>query len=99
MSRGNQRDKDRERALQRKAKNAKKKGSTAPKVGGKNADAEALQAKIAAKKAAMEAGEIKKKKNLGNKNPGGPKTKSLVNPHTGKKDLAYTKKMLAKQKT
>jgi len=51
MTRGNQREKDRERAKARAAKNNKKGGSSAPKVGGRNADADALAAKIAAKKA------------------------------------------------
>jgi len=51
MTRGNQRDKDRERAAARAKKNAKKEGVSAPKIGGRNADADALAAKIAAKKA------------------------------------------------
>ena len=68
-------------------------------MGGKNDDAEALAAKIAAKKAAKEAGEFQEKKGGGDKGraaPKAPKVENMVNPHTGKRDAAYTQKMLRK---
>ena len=75
-----------------------KEGHSAPKVGGKNSDADALQAKIAAKKAAKEAGTFAAKtKGGGTKAPGKKdKAQSMVHPHTGKKDPAYTAKMMKK---
>ena len=99
MTRGNQRDKDREKAKARAAKNNKKKGNSAPKVGGKNANAEALAAKIAAKKAAKEAGLLQeKKKDRGTKFQAKSKVEAMVNPHTGKKDPEWTKKQARKGK-
>lgn len=67
----------------------------APKVGGRNADADALAAKIAAKKAAKEAGTYQEK----NKSTAGKpkKTQAMVNPHTGKRDPEYTKKLQKKR--
>ncbi len=64
MTRGNQRDTDRKRAANRAAKG---KGKSAKEVDGltkeqrQMRDAEALQAKIAAKKAAKEAADARKK--------------------------------------
>ena len=96
MTRGNQRDKDRARAQARAAKNAKgTKG--APKIGGANADADALAAKIAKKKADKEAGTLKKKeRDLGDKYVKKKKAPTAINPHTGKK-CAKTGAKLAKQ--
>jgi len=95
MTRGNQRERDRERAQARAAKNKKQAGHSAPKVGGKNSDAEALAAKIAMKKKLKEEGKLKEEKKDGAKKS---KSQNLVNPHTGKRDPNYTKKMEKKGK-
>mmetsp|Transcript_17417 Transcript_17417/g.30704 ORF Transcript_17417/g.30704 Transcript_17417/m.30704 type:complete len:99 (+) Transcript_17417:80-376(+) len=94
MSRGNKRDKDRERAAARAAKGPKA-GHQAPKTGGKNSDAEALQAKIEAKKKLKEEGKLKEK-NFGEKYVAKQKVESVINPHTGKKDPNYAKKLAKK---
>lgn len=60
--------------------------------GGVNQDALALQKKVEEKQKKIAAGELsqpqKKEKD---------KPKSMVNPHTGKHDPEWTKKMLAKE--
>ncbi len=93
MTRGAQRDRNRERAQARADKNGKKEGSSAYAGNGAiNTDAVKLQEKIAMKEKLKAEGlmasmDDKKKTD---------KPKNMVNPHTGKKDPDYTKKMLAK---
>ena len=93
MTRGAQRDRNRERAQARADKNGKKEGhSSFTGNGAINVDAVKLQEKIAMKEKLKAEGlmasmDDKKK---------GDKPKNLVNPHTGKKDPEYTKKMMAK---
>mmetsp|Transcript_12958 Transcript_12958/g.41415 ORF Transcript_12958/g.41415 Transcript_12958/m.41415 type:complete len:97 (+) Transcript_12958:122-412(+) len=96
MARGNKREKDRERAAARAAKGPKE-GHSAPKVGGKNDDAAALAAKIAAKQKLKDEGKLKDKSNKGEKYVAKKKVESVVNPHTGKKDPAYSAKLAKRQ--
>mmetsp|Transcript_2725 Transcript_2725/g.4253 ORF Transcript_2725/g.4253 Transcript_2725/m.4253 type:complete len:105 (-) Transcript_2725:932-1246(-) len=103
MTRGNQRDKDRARAEARKVKagGAAKKGKKDDKAaaGPKLSDAEKLQAKIAAKQKLKEEGKVEEKpKDRGEKYVAKSRVESMVNPHTGKRDPEYTKKMLSKSK-
>jgi hypothetical protein len=98
MARGNQREKAREKNLKKEA-DKKKGGKPAPKVGGANADAAALQAKKAekAKRLADEAANgTAKTKDRGSQYSNNKKDKvaNVVNPHTGKKDPKLTKKLV-----
>jgi hypothetical protein len=101
MARGNEREKKREAAAKRNAKNAKGSKSGG---GGQNkmkedaSNAQKLADKIAKKKAAKEAGTLKTK-DRGSKAPqkkGGGNV--MVNPHTGKKDAAWSAKQSKKGK-
>ena len=85
MARGNERDKSREKAAKRTAKNAKagkSGGGGQNKIQQDAANAQKLQDKIAKKKALKDAGQLKEK-SRGSKAPakkgGGDNT--LVNPH------------------
>lgn len=96
MARGNERVKQREKAAKRNAKNAKggkSGGGGQNKIAQDAANAKKLADKIAKKKALKEAGEYKEKRSGGTKAPAkGKNDKLLVNPHTGKKDAAWTAK-------
>jgi hypothetical protein len=99
MARGNEREKKREAAAKRNKKNAK---GTKSGGGGQNKlkrdadNAQKLADKIAKKKAMKDKGLVTEK-SRGSKAP--PKKGGdgiLVNPHTGKKDAAWTAKMQGK---
>jgi len=100
MTRGNKREKDRARAEARKVKGAggkAAKGKKEDKVCKEGmTDAEKLQAKIASKKKLKEEGKLEVK-DRGSKFVAKGKVESVINPHTGKKDPEYTKKLLMKQ--
>mmetsp|Transcript_5367 Transcript_5367/g.8314 ORF Transcript_5367/g.8314 Transcript_5367/m.8314 type:complete len:102 (+) Transcript_5367:146-451(+) len=100
MTRGNQREKAREKAAARNAKNAKQEGRSAPKLGGVNSDAERLQAKLEMKKKLKEEGKLQAKdaKDRGDKYVKKDKVASVVNPHTGKKDPKLAAKLAKKGK-
>lgn len=87
MTRGAQRERDRER--NEKDKPGVKRTGTGK--AGVNADAEALQKKVAEKQRLIEAGELVPKAKPKDK------PKMLTNPHTGKADPEWTKKMSIKQ--
>lgn len=91
MTRGAQRDRNRERTQKEQASKESHKRE-GPRYAGVNADADALQKKIEEKKKLVEAGvlpppdtEKKKKKEV-----------LLTHPISGKKDAEYTAKMKAK---
>jgi hypothetical protein len=97
MARGNERVQKREKAAKRNAKNAKGSSSGG---GGQNkiaqdaSNAKKLADKIAKKKALKESGQYKDKTDRGSKFKGKKVDSNslLVNPHTGKKDAAWTAK-------
>jgi hypothetical protein len=93
--RGNQREEARAKNLKKHANDKKQDDHVAPKPGGLNNDAAKLAAKIEAKKKLAEEGKLKEK-DMGSKYVASEKTESMVNPHTGKKDPEWTKKMLGK---
>ncbi len=95
--RGNQREEARAKNLKKHANDKKQDNHVAPKPGGLNNDAQKLQAKVEAKKKLAEEGKlVEKPRDLGTKYVASDKTESMVNPHTGKRDPEWTKKMLAK---
>lgn len=96
MTRGNQRERDRKKAEARSSKSGgSQKKDDKPKVGGVNTDAEALKAKIEAKKKLKEEGKLEEKKPA---RAAKKKVANVTNPHTGKKDPKLTAKLVSKSK-
>jgi len=96
MTRGNQREADRERAAARASK-APKGSGTGSKVGGSSGHEEALQAKIELKKKLAAEGKLKTK-DRGENYVAQTKVASVVNPHTGKKDPKLAQSLAKKGK-
>jgi hypothetical protein len=100
MTRGNQREKAREKNLKKLADKSKGAAHTAPKTGGVNADADKLQAKVEAKRAkeaADAAAGIKgEEKDYGTNYKKTEKVVNPINPHTGKRDPALAAKSTKK---
>jgi hypothetical protein len=94
--RGNQREEARAKNIKKHADGAKQDSHVAPKLGALNSDAAKLAAKIEAKKKLAEEGKMKEKKDYGTKYVASEKAESMTNPHTGKKDPEWTKKMVGK---
>jgi hypothetical protein len=99
MARGNERDEARAKNLKKAAAAAKGGANSAPKVGGVNANAEALAAKVAAKKKAKEdaaaSGVEATELDRGSCYSAKEKIVNTVNPHTGKKDAKFNAKLAA----
>jgi hypothetical protein len=87
MTRGHQRDEARERNQKKEASQGHKREGGG-KVGASNSDADALQKKVEAKKLLIEQGLFVEKPKSTKEKP-----KNYVNPHTGKADPEWTKKM------
>ncbi len=100
MTRGNQRDKAREKNLKKQADKSKGAAHTAPKTGGVNADADKLKAKIEAKRAKEAADAVSgikgEEKDYGTNYKKSEKVVNPVNPHTGKRDPTLVAKLTKK---
>jgi hypothetical protein len=98
MTRGAQREKDRERAAARSKKLAPSAKKGAKREDGKT-DAERMAEKKASKEKLKADGKLKERKAGGEKNPfaGQKKTVKAINPHTGKSDPAWAAKQAKKK--
>ncbi len=94
MTRGNQREKAREKTQKKQADKVKGASHAAPKKGGVNSDADQLRAKVEAKKAKQEAdaaaGVEAEAKDRGTMYKKTEKVVNPINPHTGKRDQTPT---------